>query len=183
MTQLEGLLNRIVEASLDAPEPDDKWRISKTHQAHPSQEYAPLARIDQRMDDLNAFRDDVHIAAWRPYDVSAHVWEALTLVWRGDAHTAEELAERPFRGHSVEAYAEALADLANRGWVEQTPDGYQVTDKGRTLRQQAEEVTDRYFFAPWACLSNVEKIQLHDLMTRLRNKLQEMTESDEEDAS
>ena len=179
LAQLEGLMNKIVAASLDAAEPDSKWCISTSHQGHPSQEYAPLAQIDQHLDDLNAFRDDVHLAAWKPHDVSGHAWEALTLVWRGEASTAEELTEKlPFRNHTVEANTTALAHLASRGWVEETAEGYRVTEKGQALRQQAEETTDRYFFAPWACLSTPEAVQLHDLLTRLRNGLQEMTEEE-----
>ena len=86
------------------------------------------------------------------------------------------MAERPFRGHSAETYSEALADLTSRGWVEETSDGYQVTEKGQALRQEAEEATDRYFFAPWTCLSVIEKVQLHWLLTQLKNNLQEMVE-------
>jgi Mn-dependent DtxR family transcriptional regulator len=178
LARSEDLLKRVVDACLEAPEPASKWCISKSHQGHPSQEYAPLAKIDQHLDDLNAFRDDAHLAAWQPYDVSGHAWEALTLIWRGDARTAEEMAERPFRGHSAETYSEALADLTGRGWVEQTSDGYRVTEKGQALRQEAEEATDRYFFAPWARLSVTEKVQLHWLLTQLKNNLQEMVENE-----
>jgi DNA-binding MarR family transcriptional regulator len=136
-----------------------------------------LAKIDQHLDDLNAFRDDAHLAAWKPYEVSGHAWEALTFVWRGEASTAEELVEKlSSRGHSVEAYTEALAGLVGRGWVEETSDGYRITEKGQALRQQAEEATDRIFFAPWACLDAAENAQLHDLLTRLGHNLQEMTE-------
>jgi hypothetical protein len=151
----------------------------------PSQEYASLAQIDQCLDYLNAFRDDAHLAAWQPYGVSGHAWEAFTFVWRGDAHTAAELAEKlPRRGHSAPAYAEALSDLAGRGWVEETSDGYayRITEKGRTLRQQAEEATDRYFFAPWTSLNNVEIAQLHTLLTRLRDSLQTAAENNAQTA-
>jgi len=184
LVQVESLLNKVAEACLEAAEPDSKWCISTTHQGLPSQEYAPLAKIDQRLDDLNAFRDDAHLAAWKPYGVSGQSWEALTFVWRGDARTAEELTEKlPFRNRTVEANAAALAHLADRGWIEETDDGFQVTDEGQALRQQAEEATDRCFFAPWACLSAVEMVQLHDLLTRLRNGLREMAESGEDDGS
>jgi DNA-binding PadR family transcriptional regulator len=172
--RLESLLERVVEASLEAQEPANRWCISTTHQGHPDQEYAPLAKIDQHLDDLNAFRDDAHLAAWKPYDVSGHAWEALTYLWRGDASTAEELAEIPFRGHSVEAYTGALANLVSRGWVEKATDGYRITEKGRALRQQAEEATSSYFFAPWACLDSAEIVQLYALLTQLRNNLREM---------
>jgi hypothetical protein len=60
--------------------------------------------------------------------------------------------------------------------VEKTPDGYRVTEKGQALRQEAEDATDQYFFAPWACLSGDEKVQLHDLLTRLKNELNELAE-------
>ena len=86
---------------------------------------------------------------------------------------AEEI---PFRGDSAEVYAEALVNLAGRDWVEGMPDGYRTTEKGQALRQEAEEATDRYFFAPWACLSVIEKVQLHWLLTQLKNNLQEMVE-------
>ncbi|MDY7042442.1 MAG: MarR family winged helix-turn-helix transcriptional regulator, partial [Chloroflexota bacterium] len=145
----------------------------------PGENASGAARTDQYLTDLYCFRDDAHLAAWRRHDVSGHIWEALTFLWRGDARTAEELAEKlPRRGHSVEAYTEALDDLAGRGWIEETPDGYQSTAQGRALRQEAEDATDRYFFAPWACLNDAEKIQLHTLLTRLRDNLQKMAESE-----
>jgi DNA-binding PadR family transcriptional regulator len=181
LTQLESLLMKVVEACLKAQEPESKWGISTTHRGHPGQTHAPLAKIDQRLDDLNAFRDDVHLAAWQPYEVSGRDWETFTFIWRGDAQTAEELVEKlPFRNHSAEAYHEAFGNLASRGWLEKTADGYQVTDKGRALREQVEEATDCHFFAPWACLSGDEKVQLHTLLTQLRNSLQEMAENNED---
>jgi predicted transcriptional regulator len=181
LAQLEGLLNRIVKACLEAEEPENKWAITTTHRGHPEGEYNPLAKIDQRLDDLNGFRDDAHLAAWKPHDVSGPAWEAFTFVWRNEANTAEALAEKlAFRGHSAEAYAEALAELAGRGWVEETSEGYRVTGEGQALRQQVEELTDRYFFAPWTCLSDAETIQLHDLLIRLKISLQDMAGSDED---
>ena len=177
MAQLEGLLNRLAEASLEAPEPAEKWGTATTHQGHPSQEYAALARIDRHLDDLNAFRDDAHLAAWKPHAADGRAWEALTFVWRGDAHTAEELVEKlTFRSHTAETYEQVLAKLAGRGWVEKTVDGYRVTDEGQALRQGAEDATNRYFFAPWACLSDFENAQLLGLLTQLRDNLREMAE-------
>jgi len=64
--------------------------------------------------------------------------------------------------------------------VKETPKGYQVTKKGLALRQQVEEATNRYFFAPWACLNDAERIQLHDLLIRLKINLQEMAGRDED---
>ncbi|MCP4543543.1 MAG: hypothetical protein GY832_41045 [Chloroflexi bacterium] len=183
LTQIETLLDKVAQACLDAPEPENKWAISKTRQGHLDQEYALLAQIDQHLDDLNAFRDDVHLAAWKPYDVSGPAWEALTFVWRGDARTAEELGEKlPFRNHDVTANTATLAHLASRGWVQEVDDGYQITEKGQALRQQTEEATDSSYFAPWKCLSTTEMVQLHNLLTRLKNGLQELAENNENDA-
>jgi hypothetical protein len=170
--QAEELLARLVTACLETPEPVGKQHITLSHRGHLEGEYAPLAKIDQHLDDLNAFRDDAHVAAWQPHGVSGIAWEAFTFVWRGDATTAEALAQNlSFRGCKVQDYAAALADLAARGWIEQTPDGYRATDKGCALRQEAEDVTNRYYFAPWAALNDGERIQLHWLLTQLRNAL------------
>jgi DNA-binding MarR family transcriptional regulator len=174
MAQLEGGLRQLVEACMDAEEPASKPCISLTHQGDVTQEYGVLAKIDQHLDDLNAFRDDAHLAAWQPYGVSGHGWDALTSVWRGDANTASALAEAlPFRGHSAEDYAEAFADLAVRGWVEQAEEGYQITERGAALRQEAEDATDRYFFAPWAALTGRDRMLLYDQLMRLRDSLQD----------
>jgi len=178
LIQIESLLGKVSQACLDAEEPANKPHISTIRRAHPDQEYGPLAKIDQHLDDLHGFRDDAHIAAWEPYEVSGYVWETLTLLWRDEAHTAKELAERPFRGYSEETYTGAFTTLISRGWAEETDNGYRITEKGRAVRQQAEEKTNAYFFAPWACLSAAEKIQLHNLLTQLKNNLQATTEND-----
>jgi DNA-binding MarR family transcriptional regulator len=184
MEKLNNLLTRLVEATLEAPEPEEKWAMAYSRWTDPGQDAPESVKTDQYLTDLIRFRDDAHIAAWKPYHVSGQAWEALTFVWRGEAHTTEELVEKlPFRGHSAEAYAEALRDIAGRGWVEETSDGYQITEKGRALRQQAEEATDHYFFAPWACLSEAEKAQLHELLTQMRDNLQEMTAENAEETT
>jgi DNA-binding PadR family transcriptional regulator len=183
MERLVGLLNKVAQACLEAGKPVEKGTLTVTHQVHPSQEYAPLAKLDQHLDDLRAFRDDAHLAAWKPYGVSGYVWEALTYLWRGDASTAEELLEAlPRRGHSVETYEEALSDLAGRGWIEGTPDGYRLTEEGEGLRAEAEEATDRFFYAPWACLDELEIAQLHRTVTQLKDDLEGMVEREGADS-
>lgn len=183
MEQLNDLLYRIVATTLAATEPEEKRTLVYCRWTDPGDGAPGSVRVDQYLTDLTRFRDDAHIAAWRPVGVSGSVWEALTLVWRGDARTAEELAEKlSFRGHSAEIYAEALAELAGRGWIEGAAEGYQVTEKGGALRQEAEEETDRIFYAPWACLDETEKTQLHQLLTQLKAKLQQMDESSEGDS-
>jgi hypothetical protein len=55
-------------------------------------------------------------------------------------------------------------------------------EKGSKVRQDAEDATDRLFFAPWVCLDVNERNQLDNLLTRLRNGLRKMDEEDEETA-
>jgi len=178
---LNALLSRLVAATLEAPEPQEKWAIVYSRWTDPGAGATGSVVTDQYLTDLLRFRDDAHMAAWKPYGVSGHAWEALTFLWRDQAHAAKALAEQlSFRGHSPEAYAQALAGLADRGWVQVTSDGYQITEQGRTLRQRAEDATDHYFFAPWADLSASEIDQLGALLTRLRDHLQSMVEANED---
>jgi hypothetical protein len=51
-----------------------------------------------------------------------------------------------------------------------------VTDRGAALRQQAEETTDRLFYAPWSCLSEAEIEDLRGLLTRLRDRFAQVPE-------
>ena len=181
MGRLNALLSRLVAATLEAPEPREKWSLIYSRWTDPGEGATGSVVTDQYLTDLIRFRDDAHLAAWKSYDINGHAWEALTFLWRDQAHTAEALAEQlPFRGHSPETYAGALDELVDRGWVQKTADGYQITAQGRTVRQQAEDATNHYFFAPWSGLSTSEIDQLGALLTRLRDRLQGMVETDED---
>jgi DNA-binding PadR family transcriptional regulator len=176
MRRLAGLLRRVVEAATAAPEPRDKCYFSASRLTDPGADAPPVTQIDQYLTDLARwFRDDVHPAAWRPYEVSGPAWEALTLVWRGEADTPDALAQRlERRGHTAAIYADALHDLSARGWVAEQAGVYRITAEGQAVRQAAEDQTDRLFYAPWSCLSGAEAHELRSLMTRLRDALQQL---------
>jgi ribosomal protein S19E (S16A) len=177
MDTLAGLLKQLVKNSLKADEPADKWAIVNMHNFHPKAEYAPLAKIDQYLDDLNAFRDDAHIASWQSYGLSGRTWETLSFVWQDQASSAAELVEKlPFRGFDEAAYAQSLTELTERGWVQETPEGFRVTEKGQSVRQEAEDVTNRTFFEPWAVLDHAEQTRLRRLLIRLKIDLQDLAE-------
>jgi hypothetical protein len=178
MTQLEELLNKLVQAALEAETPGDKLPLVLSHKSQTHPDAAPLARIDQHLDDLNAFRDVSHIAAWSgDYQIPGRTWEAFAFVHDGRANTAEALAERlPGRGYSAEDYAASLAELVELGWIENGPDGYAATEKGNQVRQQAEEKTNEYFYAPWSVLENNELNQLRTGMARLKVNLEGQVE-------
>jgi hypothetical protein len=172
LERLTSLLRRLVEASLAAPEPAVKGALHLSRRIDPGESAPILARIDQFLSDLNAYRDDAHVASWQPLAVSGPAWEAFTYLWREQARTVDDLvAQLAFRHHAPAIYADALAALVSRGWAAETDNGYEVTEMGRTIRQAAEAATDRVFFAPWACLDEKELEELQDLLAGLRDGL------------
>ncbi len=169
--RLAALLNKIVAACFDAP--IDRSGLKDSHGLAPNGSATTLARIDQALDDLNAFREDAHLAAWRPLQVAGEAWELFTLLWRGDVKNADEMADKTaFRWHSRETYQSALEDLIGRGWIRAAGEGtFAVTEIGRKVREEAELATDRNFYTPWHVLSDVEVDELNDLLTRLKRAL------------
>ena len=171
LQRLAGLLQRLVEAVQAAPEPPGKWSFRLSRRIDPGQYTPALVWIDQYLSDLNAYRDDAHLAAWRPYNISGATWEAFTRLWRG-ARTLDDVCEQlAFRGHARTTYAAALIDLVVRGWLEADSDGYRVTAAGLAVRQEAEAATDRYFYAPWRSLSDPELDELCALLAGVRDGL------------
>ncbi len=172
LERLADLLRRLVFACLSAPEPPGKWCIAHSRRTEPEFFTSIVARIDQYLSDLASYRDDAHLAAWQTHDVCAHAWEALTYLWRGEAATLDELcAKLGRRGRSPHEYRQALQELVNRGWIEEETSGYRLTPQGLEVRQSAEELTDRYFYAPWGCLDQEETEELRSLLSRLRDAL------------
>lgn len=172
LLRLAGLLRRIVLACLDAPEPPGKWCLRIARHYDPGEGAPVMVRLDQYLSDLAAYRDDTHLAAWRPYGVSGPAWEAFTLIWRGEASTLKEVCERLVRrGHADDTYAAALRDLAGRGWIEQDGKLQRLTERGRLIRSEAETATDRAFYAPWQCLDAAETAEVRDLLARAREGL------------
>lgn len=168
-------LNTIVDAALVGP--IAQWGTRTSHRLIPPDDVA-LARLDQALDDLTAFRDDTHLAAWQPHHIDGHAWEFFTLLWRGEVKTAAEMVEKaPQRGHPQADYETALAELIDRGWVQAVEDGHQLTPAGREIREQAEALTDRYFFAPWATLNTAQLAGLRAQLTMLAAQLEDMAKA------
>jgi hypothetical protein len=179
MRRLVGLLRRLVDASLAAPAPADKSHLIASRKTDPSAAVSLAAQIDQYLTDLNGFRDDAHVAAWQPTGLEGPAWETLTMVWRGDADTAEGLAEKlTGRGWEPTVYAAALRSLAERGWLAEQAGAYSVTDKGRAFRQKIEDETDRLFYEPWSELNDGEAQELRSLLTRLGERARALHDSD-----
>ena len=178
LEQLAELLGRVTSACLDAPEPPGSWAIRHSRRIAPPDEAPALAKIDQYLDDLNAFRDDAHLASFAAYDISGHGWELFSQIWRGEVSTAAEMAEKmAYRGYDEAAYTAALADLVARGWITVNDGGNAVlTAAGSDVRERAEKQTDRYFFRPWLVLNQAESETLWQLMASAQEKLAQLTQ-------
>ena len=48
---------------------------------------------------------------------------------------------------------------------------YEVTELWRQVREDAETLTDRYFYTPWQTLNDDEVHEMRDLLTRLKTAL------------
>jgi hypothetical protein len=179
MSWLVDLLQRLVAATLTTPEPEKKWAVAYSRWTDPGPGAAFSPRIDQYLTDLLRFRDDAHLAAWKPYGVSGAAWEALTLLWRDEAQTAEELAEKlPYRHLGAEGHATALAELVDRGWAVEQSGTWLLAEEGVRIREEGEAETNRLYFGPWACLNPDELTQLRDLLERMKDRLGEMAGED-----
>jgi hypothetical protein len=177
LRRLLDLLRRLVDSTLAAPEPAEKHYLHRSRLVDPGADASAAARIDQYLTDLALFRDDAHLASWRPYEISGEAWEALTLIWRGEAGTLDMLVEQlARRGHPRAAYAAALGTLAARGWVAERDGAYHMTEQGRALRQRAEGETDRLFYQPWQILDDGAAQDLRALLTGLRDRARELNE-------
>lgn len=170
--ELADLLDRLVQASLATPPPPDTWSIGLSLKLMPATE-PPLPYVEQALSCLAGYRDDAHLAAWQPSGLSAAALEALTLIWRQEASSLEEVGQRlSFRGHALSIYAAALAELRQRGFLAGPDAGLHLTENGRLFRERVERETNDYFFAPWGCLAFAEREQLARLLARLRDGLQ-----------
>ena len=99
---------------------------------------------------LREFRGDGHLAALLRHNITGI--EALVLHAAEGDIPAETL--RRTRGWSEEKWAETVADLQQRGLVD---DEHMLTEKGRELRQSIEDETDHMNAPAYDVLSEQEK--------------------------
>lgn len=179
LQRIFSYFDRLIETSLSSPEPPTHFYIS-----HKRDNYGrlgtkrPLEDFVVRFGVLAAYRDDAHIATWRAHEIEGHAWEILTYLWHSaTAASVEQLSEKVrYRGIPIEIYIQDLQKLCERGWVAKNADEYQLTAEGKRIREEAEALTNRYFFAPWTCLSEAEQENLLSLATQLRDVLQSSKE-------
>lgn len=169
--ELSLILARLVQAALQSPSPPCKWSIIYSRRLDPGRLAPAIAKLDQYLSDLAAYRDDAHLASWKPYSVSPHAWEILGHVWRRQASSVEEVLDKVrFRQWRQEQTRTAIDDLAALGWLEGPPE-IKLTEDGKQVREQAEQLTDEYFFAPWDVVSGQELDRMEELFTKIINAL------------
>jgi DNA-binding PadR family transcriptional regulator len=173
MAFLMTTLERVIAASLSSPTPPGAWCLAHSRHRAPDASAPPLAVLNQYVADFNAFRDDAHMAAWRPYESSGAAWEAFSFVCSGEATTPADIAAQlAHRGYSPGDYATALVALAERGWLAPTAEGgYSLTEAGQAIRETVERQTDDYFYASWSMLSDGEFTRVRELLVQLQANL------------
>jgi len=174
LKKLLTLLKQITNANLEAPEPPEKWAIVKRFRVANIQ--SPLiVQIKELLLDLYAYRDDAHLSAAYPHFGQAGIaWSVLGYIAKGIAINAKQMAETmTFRGYDVEDYEVAIAATVELGWVEPSrmEGSFCVTQKGREIRKEVDQLTDEYFYRPWSVLSEQDTNELYDLLTKLHDQL------------
>ena len=158
------LLKRLIQECLETPPPPDTWSIGLNNKLMPPID-PPMPFIEQAISCLSAYRDDTHLASWCSSGLSASAMESLSLIWRGQVKTLQELTRKlEFRGHPESVYLDALMELRDRQYLEGSRNNLRITEKGNQFRIEVEEKTDQYFFQPWSCLAKDEKTQLAEIL-------------------
>lgn len=174
LQRLVDYLVRLSEATSAMSEPPSHFcqaHYKNYKRTFPSD--APLARqFIHYYKELDFYRTDAHVAAWQIHNIAGNRWEAFTAIWSGEADTLDKfLEEYSDRGFTRDEYAQAFQELVAHGWLEENADKYQVTAEGKRIREEAEALTDQYFFTPWSCLNELEMEDLSSLASQLRDGL------------
>ena len=174
LERLAVLLKQVVAESRVAPGQPEKWAILVRFRM--ADEYSPLiVQIREHLMDLFAYRDDSHLSASRPhFNQAGIIWLVLGALWEGQAVNADQMAEKlEFRRYDVYDYEIALQAAVELGWAEPAdrPNTFSLTEEGKQLRAQAEQLTNEYFYAPWSVLTQTELDELYHLLTNLRHEL------------
>jgi hypothetical protein len=174
MKRLLTLLNLVENTVKILPEPTVKPAFGLCLCFDRGRSVARLAQIRRRMLDLLAFWDDVQVSVWQPIEPEGQLWETLTLVWRGQAKHAAELATQlTCRCYSETDYAAALERLVARNWlVRWGDDNYLVHPKTAQMLQQVEETTEHIFETAFESLNTAEMNELQRLMAKFSQSLE-----------
>jgi hypothetical protein len=132
-----------------------------------------LQRICCKLSQVLAYRDDAYVNAWMAQDVNSYIWEAFSVVFKGQAQTAEDIAHKlgETRHYDLQAYKGALAELGERGWITQVYGQYEPTQKGMKVIAQVARSLNQTFYLPWAVMMEGDLNRMKTLMESLAGAL------------
>jgi len=169
---LASRLKVLSDTCLTAPDPPGTWCIRHARRLDPGSRVPMMARIDQFLSELQAFRNDAHLASWRGIESNGHAWDILSYLWVRREAASEAIFEGlKKRGHSREKSEHAVELLLRRGWITREEDLLRITTFGTEIRQTAENTTERYFLAPFSKISAVEMEQTIALIESFHSEL------------
>jgi len=177
--RLIDYLVRLVEASISASEPPPKFCIAHymNYKSTFSSETSLSRIFVHHFKELDFYRMDSHMAAWQIHNIEGNLWEVFSEVWGGENNTLDKLYEElSFRGITRDEYTQILQELVKYDWIQETDGEYRITPKGKHIREEAEVLTNRYFFTPWSCLSESELEDFMNLAIQLRDGLSGLKE-------
>lgn len=165
LERMAGLLHRVIDESFVCQDLPSQWCLTYSRRRAPDENASVQEHLIQYCGDMNALRDDAHMSAFWKYNVIGYTWEAFTYIANEQAQNADELLKKiGYRGFSRREWQDSLEQLVTRGWLELDNDIYKATSRGIAIREDVEQQTDQYFYAPWSCLSNGEIEELRELM-------------------
>jgi hypothetical protein len=163
----------LVDSCLKNPPPPQTWSISLSYKLMPAEDPA-LPFIEQGMSCLSAYRDDAHLAAWQGTGLSATCMDMMTVLWRKEAGSFDEVIQKlAFRGYADQVYEKALDELDKLNYIQGSKGELVLSPEGTAFREQIEQDTDRYFFTPWSCLSNKDRIAMGQYLLEMIEDLKE----------
>jgi hypothetical protein len=172
LERLNTLLDEIIAAIADSRMIDYKPAFEMDLRLAPARGSA-LQKICCKLSHLMAFRDDAYLNAWMGQDINSYVWEAFSLIYKGQAQTAADLAAKleAQRRYDNTAYAGALAELSARGWISECNGKYEPTVEGLKILAEVARTMTQYFFEPWADMEGTKIDRLKVLMEALLRAL------------
>ena len=171
MRSLANSLGRLVQACMIHGYPISKWSIIYSRRLDESSTENYAAKIDQYLSDLFSYRDDSHLASWRNLAVSGHAWDVLSVIWREGPISIEVVSDRLARRKwTKEETHQAVDEIRTNGWIEETME-LTVTERGNHIRNEAEALTNDYFFSPWDSAPRSDLETLSTLLPELNELL------------
>ncbi|MEM7797900.1 MAG: hypothetical protein AAF633_01805 [Chloroflexota bacterium] len=173
--RLTRLMGDLIDLSLNIGPDPNPWSLVHSRNRAPQADAPLLQQLSQYFSDFNAYRDDAHMAAWKPLNIEGYVWEGFALIANGAATDSRSLySSLFFRGYSQGEYQQALDRLTQRGWLGKNDVQYELTDAGKAVFEKVEAETDRFFYAPWNLLPPADMTEAVELLEALHAYLDEV---------